>query len=99
MLHLNNTDITDKDLQLLKSLTNLQLLNLVNIKVTVSGIEQLVNFEKLKFSYIHKTNVKAGNWLTLKNIFPDVMLDIVGYTISFLSSGSTEVKPPVIKKN
>lgn len=99
LLHLNNTNITDQGLQSLRSLTNLQLLNLVNTRVTASGIEQLASLKKLQFIYLYKTNITPGDWLTLKRVFPKVVLDTGGYTIPFLGSDTTLVKPPVIKKN
>lgn len=98
LLHLNNTNITNQGLQSLKSLTNLQLLNLVNTKVTGSGIEQLANLKKLQSIYLYKTNIKADDWLRLRRIFPKVRIDTGGYTIPFLSSDTTLVKQPIIKK-
>lgn len=96
-LQLNNTNITDKGLEQLQSLTALQTINLTNTKITARGIKALQGLKKLQSIYLYKTNIAEKDWLELKKLFPNVMIDSGNYNVPLLITDTTIVKPPVIK--
>jgi uncharacterized membrane protein/mono/diheme cytochrome c family protein len=92
-LHLNHTKITDTGLVHLKGLNNLQYLNLVGTNVTLNGVLHLRELKNLKSLYLYQTDIKSSDWATIKNNFPDILVDSGGYKVPILESDTTEVKP------
>jgi len=78
----------------MKTLTQLQSLNLVNTKITVNGLLLLKDLKALQSVYVYKTGIKSADWLTIKKYFPKVQVDTGGYIVPLLQSDTTLVKPP-----
>jgi uncharacterized membrane protein/mono/diheme cytochrome c family protein len=97
-LKLDHTKITDKGLTSLSALQNLRYLNLVATVVTAEGVLQLKGLKKLRSLYLYQAAVKKADWPTLKKAFPKTSIDSGGYTVPFLPTDTTEVKPPKTKQ-
>jgi uncharacterized membrane protein/mono/diheme cytochrome c family protein len=97
-LKLDHTKITDKGLTSLSALQNLRYLNLVATVVTAEGVLQLKGLKKLRSLYLYQAAVKKADWPTLKEAFPKTSIDSGGYTVPFLPTDTTEVKPPKTKQ-
>jgi len=93
-LQLDHTKITDKGLANLRALEDLRYLNLVGTAVTEKGIMQLKDLKNLRSIYLYQTGVKKSEWKDLKKVFPKTLIDSGGYTVPFLPTDTTEVKPP-----
>jgi uncharacterized membrane protein/mono/diheme cytochrome c family protein len=93
-LQLDHTKITDKGLASLNALQNLRYLNLVTTAVTAEGVLQLKGLKNLRSIYLYQSAVKKADWPTLKKAFPKTSIDSGGYTVPFLPTDTTEVKPP-----
>jgi len=93
-LQLDHTKITDKGLANLNALQNLRYLNLVATPVTAEGVLQLKGLKNLRSIYLYQSAVKKADWKTLKKAFPKTSIDSGGYTVPFLPTDTTEVKPP-----
>ena len=97
-LQLDHTKITDKGLANLRALENLRYLNLVGTAVTEKGVLQLKDLKNLRSIYLYQTGVKKSEWKDLKKAFPKTLIDSGGYTVPFLPTDTTEVKPPKTKQ-
>jgi len=97
-LQLDHTNVTDRGLASLRSLTNLRYLNLVGTRVTAQGIMQLKNLRNLQSIYLYQTEVKKSDWNNLKKMFPKTLIDSGGYRVPFLPTDTIEVKPPKTTK-
>jgi uncharacterized membrane protein/mono/diheme cytochrome c family protein len=97
-LQLDHTGITDKGLADLNALQNLRYLNLVATAVTAEGVLQLKGLKNVRSIYLYQTAVKKTDWPTLKKAFPKTSIDSGGYTVPFLPTDTTEVKPPKTKQ-
>jgi uncharacterized membrane protein/mono/diheme cytochrome c family protein len=97
-LKLDHTKITDKGLTSLSALQNLRYVNLVATVVTAEGVLQLKGLKKLRSLYLYQAAVKKADWPTLKKAFPKTSIDSGGYTVPFLPTDTTEVKPPKTKQ-
>jgi uncharacterized membrane protein/mono/diheme cytochrome c family protein len=93
-LQLDHTKITDKGITGLSKLQNLRYLNLVATAVTAEGVLQLKGLKNLRSIYLYHAAVKKADWPTLKKTFPKTLIDSGGYTVPFLPTDTTEVKPP-----
>jgi hypothetical protein len=93
-LQLDHTRITDKGLANLRALEDLRYLNLVGTAVTEKGVMQLKDLKNLRSIYLYQTGVKKSEWKDLKKAFPKTLVDSGGYTVPFLPTDTTEVKPP-----
>jgi uncharacterized membrane protein len=93
LLQLNNTNVTDEGLGELKKLDKLQSLSVTGTKITGQGIIQLRSIKGLKSIYLYQTDVNKNDWSKLKTVFPNTELDTGGYTVPFLSTDTTEIKP------
>jgi len=97
-LDLDHTGITDKGLANLDTLQNLRYLNLVATTVTADGVLQLKGLKNIRSIYLYQAAVKKADWPTLKKAFPKTSIDSGGYTVPFLATDTTEVKPPKMKQ-
>jgi hypothetical protein len=97
-LDLDHTGITDKGLANLLTLQNLRYLNLVATTVTADGVLQLKGLKNIRSIYLYQAAVEKADWPTLKKAFPKTSIDSGGYTVPFLATDTTEVKPPKMKQ-
>ena len=97
-LQLDHTKITDKGLANLNALQNLRYLNLVATAITAEGVLQLKGLKNLRSIYLYQAAVKKADWPILKKAFPKTSIDSGGYTVPFLPTDTTEVKPPKMVK-
>jgi len=93
-LQLDHTKITDKGVAKLSTLQNLRYLNLVSTAVTAEGVIQLKGLKNLRSIYLYQAAVRKVDWPELKKAFPKTSIDSGGYTVPFLPTDTTEVKPP-----
>jgi Leucine-rich repeat (LRR) protein len=76
-LHLENTKVTDKGLEQIKGLTNLEYLNLYgNDKVTDAGLVNLEGMKKLKNLYLWQTKVTEAGAAKLKKALPQCDINL-----------------------
>lgn len=79
---LGNTDVSDDDLQLLKKLPKLELLNLQNTAITDAGlvhVGELEQLERLSLQKSQVTDAGLAHFAGLKNL---VELDLAGLNIT-----------------
>jgi hypothetical protein len=88
---LNNTLITDAGLQQLKTLQQLQSLNVVGTNVSAKGLLQLKNLKQLRSLFLYKTLIAQQDWDALKKNFPQTQLDSGGYVVPLLETDTTIV--------
>ena len=93
ILQLNNTAITDRGLLRLRTLDSLQSLSLAGTDVSANGLKNLQKIKSLREIYLYQTKAVA-DYTTLRRLFPKTAIDTGGYTISFLATDTTIVKPP-----
>ena len=91
-LDVGHTHITDKGLQQLQPLLNLQYLNLAGTAVTEKGLLQLKALKKLHAVYLFQTKVNKNAYPVLKASFPQAAIDTGGYNVPLLETDTTEVK-------
>ena len=91
-LYLFNTNISDKGITHLQSLTQLAYLNLVATKVSVQGLLALKKLPALRSMFLYKTNMKKEDWPLLKTSFPKAIIDSGGYLVPTLQSDTTLLK-------
>lgn len=96
-LYLDRTKITDIGLSQLKNLSQLQYINLVGTGVTGKGLEQLKELKNLRQVFIYQTGISATEWINLKKIFPETIIDTGGYKVQMLETDTIEKKAPVKK--
>ncbi len=75
-LHLEKTKIGDDGLQHLKSLKDLEYLNLYGTQVTDAGLDHLKELKKLKKLYVWQTGVTEAGMKKLNEALPE--LEIIG---------------------
>ena len=97
-LSIEHSNISDVNLDKLKSLKYLQYLNLVDTKISTNGLLQLKELQHLTSLYIAQTGLPKTEWLVLQNAFPKTKLDSGGYQVSFLATDTQLLKPPPVKK-
>ena len=90
-LSLDYTEISDKGLASLQTLSKLQYLNIVGTKVTAKGLLSLKELPELDAVYLYKTPISGADWLTLKKAFPKATLDTGGYVLPLLEGDTTLV--------
>jgi hypothetical protein len=88
-LSLDNTNISDKGLGVLRSLSKLQYLNVVGTKVTAGGLQALKDLPELHTLYLYRTAVNSADLASLKQAFPKAVLDTGGYTLPLLEGDTT----------
>lgn len=96
-LQLERTNITDTGLAYLRTMDNLQYLNLVGTKVTLNGVLTLKDLKNLQSVYLYQTLIKSSEWMTIKNNFPNTLIDSGGYSVPLFETDTMKVKP--MKKN
>lgn len=97
-LRIDHSAVTDKGLANLTSLSKLQSINLVGDSVTVKGILSLKEIKSLRRIYVYQTKLLSGDWQLLYAAFPHAAIDTGGYFVPLLTTDTSLVKPPVIKK-
>jgi len=97
-LSIEHSNISDKSLGYLNSLTNLQYLNLVDTKITINGLMQLKNLQALTSIYLGQTNIPKKEWTALQKTFSKATIDSGGYQVTSLATDTQLLKPPVVKK-
>lgn len=93
ILQLNNTAITDNGLLHLLSLKHLQSISLVGTQVSDRGVQSLKPIKSLKEIFLYQTKA-ARNVALLKKDFPNAVIDTGGYSIPFITTDTSIVKPP-----
>jgi len=81
----------------LKSLEELQFLNLVGTAVTADGLMQLKGLKHLNSIYIGQTAINKSDWPKLVVAFPKVKLDSGGYRVPELETDTIIVKAKYVK--
>jgi len=71
-LHLNGTDITDKQLDTLSQLADLNYLNLYNTQISDAGLESLHASSSLQKIFLSQTQVTANGIAKLKKSLPEL---------------------------
>ncbi len=97
-LFLDRTNITDRNIENLKNLLQLQYLNLSGTAVTVNGLNTLKGLTSLKSLFLYKTNITADGLGAVQKTFPKAVIDTGGYKIEFLATDTMEVKEKAVKK-
>lgn len=92
-LSLEHSSVTDADLLQLKTLANLQYLNVAGTGVTVKGLSQLSGLTRMKQVYVYQTGISSNDFSALKKLMPSVQIDTGGYRVPVLASDTTLVKP------
>lgn len=92
-LSLDDTDITDKDVEVLAGLRTLTYLNLKGTKVTAQGVAKLASLPVLRQLYLFQTGVTVADQESLQKQFPSTRIDFGNYVVPTLESDTTEVKP------
>lgn len=92
-LYLNHTNTSDEGLHYLNNLSQLQYLNLSGTNVTFKGVEQLKGLKKIQQLYLYQTQINADQYISLKTIFPNAVIDSGGYKVNQLSTDTIIVKP------
>lgn len=92
-LSAEHSNITDKELEQLRSLNQLQYLNLVDTKVTAKGLMQLKGISNLANLYISHTGISLQDFNTLKLNFPKALIDTGGYSVPFMATDTEQLHP------
>ena len=71
-LHLNGTDVTDKQLDALSQLADLNYLNLYNTQISDAGLESLHASSSLRKIFLSQTQVTANGITELKKSLPEL---------------------------
>ena len=71
-LHLNGTDVTDKQLDTLSQLADLNYLNLYNTQISDAGLESLHASSSLRKIFLSQTQVTANGITELKKSLPEL---------------------------
>jgi mono/diheme cytochrome c family protein/uncharacterized membrane protein len=71
-LHLNGTDVTDKQLDALSQLADLNYLNLYNTQISDAGLESLDASMSLRKIFLSQTQVTANGITKLKKSLPEL---------------------------
>jgi mono/diheme cytochrome c family protein len=71
-LHLNGTDVTDKQLDALSQLAELNYLNLYNTQISDAGLESLHASSSLRKIFLSQTQVTANGITELKKSLPEL---------------------------
>ncbi len=71
-LHLNGTDVTDKQLDALSQLADLNYLNLYNTQISDAGLESLHASSSLRKIFLSQTQVTANGITKLKKSLPEL---------------------------
>ena len=95
---MDHTQVTDKGMSSLRSLSQLISLNLVGTKVTADGIMKLKGLKKLKSIYLYQTDIAKKDWPQLSKNMQGVALDSGGYSVPLFETDTMIVKPPKIKQ-
>ena len=93
-LRLDHTDITGKNLGLLRGLGHLRNLDLASTKVHAEDVLALRGMSGLKNLYLYETAVGSRDWGALRAAFPHTLLDSGGYHLPFLTSDTAVVRRP-----
>jgi uncharacterized membrane protein/mono/diheme cytochrome c family protein len=97
-LSIEHTNITDKQLENLYNLKQLQYLNLVGTKVTVHGVKELKRLEQIESIYLGQTQLRREDFAFLKNHFPKAHIDSGNYHLQNIPADTQLLHPPPIKK-
>ena len=71
-LHINGTDVTDKQLDALSQLADLNYLNLYNTQISDAGLESLHASSSLRKIFLSQTQVTANGITELKKSLPEL---------------------------
>ena len=92
VLHLNQSAISDKDLDQLAELKNLQILNVTNTNITEKGISSLTSLPSLGKIFLFQTKIDKRKWSNLSLKFPNTLLDSGGYLVPPLESDTARIE-------
>lgn len=92
VLHLNQSAISDNDLNQLVNLKNLQILNVTNTNVTEKGISALTSLPNLAKIFLFQTKVDKRKWSNLSLRFPNTFLDSGGYLVPTLETDTARIE-------
>jgi uncharacterized membrane protein/mono/diheme cytochrome c family protein len=93
-LSVENTAITDKAFAGIKNISQLQYLNVSGNRITGAGLQQLKEIKHLRNLYVYNTGVSASDFLSLKKMLPQTVIDTGGYNVPILRTDTSLVKAP-----
>jgi hypothetical protein len=96
-LSMEHSTITDNELLILNSLTQLQYLNLVGTQISLKGLLAITGMKNLKQLYIAQTSITKNDAVVLQKKFPLAKIDFGNYTIEKLATDTQILKAPVRK--
>ncbi len=96
-LSMEHSTITDNELHILNSLTQLQYLNLVGTKISLKGLLGLTAIKNLKQLYIAQTSITKMDVVVLQKNFPLAKIDFGNYTMEKLATDTQILKAPLRK--
>ena len=96
-LSMEHSTITDNELHILNSLTQLQYLNLVGTKISLKGLLGLTAIKNLKQLYIAQTSITKKEVVVLQKNFPLAKIDFGNYTMEKLATDTQILKAPLRK--
>ena len=94
---MEHSTITDNELHILNSLTQLQYLNLVGTKISLKGLLGLTAIKNLKQLYIAQTSITKKDVVVLQKNFPLAKIDFGNYTMEKLATDTQILKAPLRK--
>jgi uncharacterized membrane protein/mono/diheme cytochrome c family protein len=93
-IFLNNSTITDLQLQKFTSLVNLQSMQLVGTPVTVKGLAALTPLKQLKHIFIYKTAIAPADLAALQKTLKGIQIDTGNYKVPTLPTDTVIVTEP-----
>jgi uncharacterized membrane protein len=96
-LTIDHAQITDAGLSLIASLTQLQYLNLNGNHITAAGLAPLKALADLKSIYLYQTQIRKEELASIKNYFPNSVIESGDYSVPLLPSDTTEARAPIVK--
>ncbi|GAB3014822.1 hypothetical protein GCM10027051_18020 [Niabella terrae] len=94
-LYVDGNDIGDSGVGKLKTLTALQYLNVSGTKVSLKGLQQLAGLKNLRQIYLYQTPFTQPEFVQLKKLFPQAVIDTGGYRVPTFESDTTRVTDAV----
>ena len=91
-LSLDRTNITNKGIAQLKTLSKLQYLNIVGTAISAPGLVALGEMPDLKTIYIYQSKVAKADSSILRKTFPGATIDTGGYILPLLEGDTSVVK-------
>jgi uncharacterized membrane protein/mono/diheme cytochrome c family protein len=91
-LYLEGNPVTDAGIAHLKSLKQLQYINLSGTRISPAGPSQLAGLTMLKNLYLYNISGARFDLTTLRKVLPGAKIDTGGYIVPILESDTTVLK-------